>query len=61
MNSEQIYKEIKESRKSERIEIKVYLNRDMASLFKAMAIKEGKTRSNFAGEILTKYLKETVV
>lgn len=61
MDSEQIYKEIKESRKKDKIEIKVYLNRDMASLFKAIAIKDGKTRSSFIGDVLTEYLKQTVV
>ena len=61
MDSEQIYKEIKESRKKDKIEIKVYLNRDMASLFKAIAIKDGKTRSRFIGDVLTEYLKQTVV
>ena len=46
-----------ENRKDKQLEVKVYVSREIAELFKSIAHKEGKTRSMLFGEILTDYLK----
>ena len=54
---EEMYRNMREQRRKDKLEIKVYLNRPMASMFKAMAFKQGKSRSELVGEIVTDYLK----
>lgn len=45
-----------EVRKMEKLEVKVYVSREIAELFKTIAHKKDMTRSELFGEILTDYL-----
>ena len=40
----------------EKLEVKVYVSREIAELFKTIAHKKDMTRSELFGEILTDYL-----
>lgn len=60
MESEEIYRKMKENKKKDKVLVKVYVNRQIASIFKAIALSEGKTRSDYIGELLTRQLKGMV-
>lgn len=45
-----------EVRKMEKLEVKVYVSREIAELFKTIAHKKDMTRSELFGAILTDYL-----
>lgn len=45
---------------NEKIEVKVWIDKNKANLFKDMARQNGMTRSEFFGEILNQYIIEKV-
>lgn len=46
--------------KSGRIEVKVWVNKEVANLFKELARDHGMTRSEMFGDLLTQYIAERV-
>jgi metal-responsive CopG/Arc/MetJ family transcriptional regulator len=51
---------MKNEEKSKKIEVKVYIYRDMAESFKKIARENGKSRSELFSEILIQFLKDMV-